>query len=442
MTRLRIVVAALCCSAIAFRAEAQTAPVSASAPDQFVDASGVDLSELVTLALARNGGLNAARQRLLEAQGLLRQAGFRPNPVFETEFTGGGLTGSPGEREMSLGYAHTFELGGKRSRRVDVASRDVDIARFDILDSERQLRAEVQEQYIGAMSAIRNFEAVARQGEVAQQGYTVTRQRVEAGESPRVEEMVLRADVGRLEAERLLLEGEVQQALLALRVVAGFEISAALRLRPDGDRLPITMTRDEAIALGLSSRPDLAALRADEQRAQAAVALVRAERTPDLSALFRFTDARSQFDQRGFDSFGALTQIRDHDRTLTGGISLSLPFMHRNQGSVQASMARHTAATMRREYQERFVRVEIAGAYTRYVAARRATEVFEQAVIGPSQESVTILRASYAAGEVQLFDVVAEQRRLIDTQKAYTEAIRQEALARVSLERAVGGPLK
>ena len=78
----------------------------------------------------------------------------------------------------------------------------------------------------------------------------------------------------------------------------------------------------------------------------------------------------------------------------------------------------------------------------RYIAARQAVEVFSKTVIQPAQESVTVLRASYAAGEVRLFDVLAEQRRLIDTQKAYTEAIRQEALARVALERAIGVPLQ
>ena len=52
-----------------------------------------------------------------------------------------------------------------------------------------------------------------------------------------------------------------------------------------------------------------------------------------------------------------------------------------------------------------------------------------------------MLRASYAAGEVRLFDVLMEQRRLIDTQRAYTDAIRQEALARVALERTTGAPL-
>jgi outer membrane protein, heavy metal efflux system len=283
---------------------------------------------------------------------------------------------------------------------------------------------------------------VAQQREVVDQGLRVTRQRVAEGESPRVEEMVLQADVGRLEAERLVLEGEVQQAMLLLRAVAGVEAAEQLRLQPDGDRVAVITSLDEAVALGLASRPDLAALRKEEERSAAEVRLAQAERRPDMAALIRYTDSRSQFDYFGFDGAGVLTPLRDRDRLLTGGLSISLPLFNRNQGHIQVATARQTAATIRREFLERTVRAEIAGAFARYVAARRAAEIFQKMVIGPSEQSVTVLRASYAAGEVHLFDVVAEQRRFIDTQKAFTEAIRQEALARVALERAVGSPLK
>lgn len=433
----------LSCTALGSIASAQTLrPSVPVARELYLDPNGVDLDHLVQVALTRNADLTATRQRTLEAQGLLRQAGFRPNPVLETEVTSGAPTGSEGEREFSVGYAHTFELGGKRSKRVEVARSGVDIARFEILDRERTIRSELQERYIAAMSAIRNFEAVAQQREVAEQGLQVTHQRVAAGESPRVEEMVLQADVGRLEAERLLLEGEVQQAMLDLRVVAGLDLAETLRLRPDGDRSAVTTTLEEALARGLAARPDLAALRTEEERSGAEVRLARAERTPDIAALFRYTDAQSRFDQLGFNASGALAPIQDRDRTLTGGLSITLPILSRNQGLIQAASARQAAATLRREYQERAIRAEITGAYARYLAARRATQVFQQLVMGPSEESVSVLRASYAAGEVQLFDVVAEQRRLLDTQKAYTEAMRQEALARVALERAVGSPLK
>jgi cobalt-zinc-cadmium efflux system outer membrane protein len=126
---------------------------------------------------------------------------------------------------------------------------------------------------------------------------------------------------------------------------------------------------------------------------------------------------------------------------LTGGLSITLPVLYRNQGQIEAAQARQHTATLRREYVERSIKAEITGAYGRYQAAREATQIFQDTVIRPSTDSVRVLRASYTAGEIRLFELIAEQRRLIDTQKAYTDALKQEALARVALERAIGVPL-
>ncbi|HEY6614326.1 MAG TPA: hypothetical protein VIZ32_07405, partial [Vicinamibacterales bacterium] len=58
--------------------DAAAAGSGATATSQFVDpASGLSVNQLVQLALSRNGDLMATRQRTVEAQGLLRQAGFR-----------------------------------------------------------------------------------------------------------------------------------------------------------------------------------------------------------------------------------------------------------------------------------------------------------------------------------------------------------------------------
>lgn len=422
---------------------AAPSPASPTATSQFLDASdGLSVAQLVKVALARNGDLLATRQRNLEAQGLLRQAGFRPNPVLETEFGSGKPTGSPGEREFSLGYSHVFELGGKRDRRVEVGQAGLDLARLEIADRERTLRAELQERYISAMASIRNLEAVLQQFEVTQQSFAVTQRRVSEGESPRVEQMVLQAEVGRLEAERIVLASDVQQELLALRVVVGMDFNERLVLQPDGDRPPTTLTLDAALEQGLASRPDLAAARQEETRAAAEVRLAHAERVPDLAGLIRYSDSQSTFSQFGFTGAGVLAQVQDRDRVLTGGLSVTLPMFARNQGQIEATRARETAASLRRQYLARSIEAEIRAAYGRYLAAQQAVEVFRKSVIQPSEESVTVLRASYAAGEVRLFDVLAEQRRLIDSQKANTEAIRQAALARVALERAIGVPLQ
>jgi cobalt-zinc-cadmium efflux system outer membrane protein len=414
-----------------------------AAVSQFVDATnGVTLDQLMQMALSRNGELLAIRQRTLEAQGLLRQAGLRPNPVLETEYTTGSATGSSGEREFTLGYAHTFELGGKRGRRVDLGQAGVDLTRLEVSDRERTVRAELQERYIAAMAAVRNLAAVVQNLGVTEQTYRATQRRVSEGESPRVDEMVLQAEVGRLTAERLLLAGDAQQAMLDLRVVAGVETSEPLRLRPDRDRAPVTLTLEAALNRGLASRADLAAARQEETRAGAEAGLANAERVPDVAAVVRYSDVRGQFPQFGLSASGALTALQDRDRLLTGGLSITLPLFSRNQGNIDAARARQSAATLRREYLNDVIRAEITGAYGRYIAARQAVETFEASVIRPAEESVRVLRASYAAGEVRLFDVLTEQRRLIDTQKAYTDALSLEALARVSLERAIGGPLQ
>jgi cobalt-zinc-cadmium efflux system outer membrane protein len=419
---------------------AGTRPAAAS---QFIDpAGGLSVNQLVQLALERNADLLATRQRTVEAQGLLRQAGFRPNPVVESEFGSGSPTGSPGEREFSLGYGHVFELGRKRDRRLDVGRSGLDLARLEIVDRERTLRAELQERYIAAMAAIRNLETIAQQFDLTQQSLAVTQRRVSEGESPRVEQMVLQAEVGRLEADRLLLASEVQQEMLALRVVAGMDVLEPLVLQPEGDRPPTGITLEAALERALASRPDLAAARQEETRSAAETRLARAERVPDLAVRLRYTDSQTRFDLFGLTASGALAPLRDHDRVLTGGFSITLPLLSRNQGQIEAARARETAAALRRQHVTRSIEAEIRGAYGRYIAARQAVEVFSKTVIQPAQESVTVLRASYAAGEVRLFDVLAEQRRLIDTQKAYTEAIRQEALARVALERAIGVPLQ
>ena len=410
---------------------------------QFIDpAGGLSVNQLVQLALERNADLLATRQRTVEAQGLLRQAGFRPNPVVESEFGSGSPTGSPGEREFSLGYGHVCELGRKRDRRLDVGRSGLDLARLEIVDRERTLRAELQERYIAAMAAIRNLETIAQQFDLTQQSLAVTQRRVSEGESPRVEQMVLQAEVGRLEADRLLLASEVQQEMLALRVVAGMDVLEPLVLQPEGDRPPTGITLEAALERALASRPDLAAARQEETRSAAETRLARAERVPDLAVRLRYTDSQTRFDLFGLTASGALAPLRDHDRVLTGGFSITLPLLSRNQGQIEAARARETAAALRRQHVTRSIEAEIRGAYGRYIAARQAVEVFSKTVIQPAQESVTVLRASYAAGEVRLFDVLAEQRRLIDTQKAYTEAIRQEALARVALERAIGVPLQ
>jgi cobalt-zinc-cadmium efflux system outer membrane protein len=139
---------------------------------------------------------------------------------------------------------------------------------------------------------------------------------------------------------------------------------------------------------------------------------------------------------------GATTPLRDADNILTGGISITLPFRNRNQGLIQAAIARTDAARLRRQFVEQVITQEVRSAYSRYEATRQALTVFDQSILNRSADNVRIIQAAFNAGELRLFDVINEQRRLTDTQRAYTDVLRQYYIAVVELERAVGAPLQ
>jgi cobalt-zinc-cadmium efflux system outer membrane protein len=395
------------------------------------------------MALTRNAELLAARQRTTEAQGLLLQAGFRPNPGFEVSVTNGSILGSRGERELTLGYAHTFELGGKRERRVEVAQLGTELAQLEIADRERQLKADIKARYGEALAATRNLETAERLLELNQQGYRLTQVRVREGEAAPVEQGLLQVEVGRLDSDRLLLENQVARAILELKTLAGMNPDELLRLSGDLSKVPVpALLAQEMVERALTGRPDLKAARLEEKLAEAEVRLARAEAVPNVIGFGRYTRSSARFDQFGLNGAGVPVPIRDTDNLLTAGVSITLPMRNRNQGNIQAAMARQQAAQLRRQFIEQVVRREVHAAYSRYETARRALGIFDQRVIGQAQDNLRIIRAAYSLGELRLFDVINEQRRLIDTQKAYTEVLKEYYLALVELERAIGGPIQ
>ena len=129
--------------------------------------------------------------------------------------------------------------------------------------------------------------------------------------------------------------------------------------------------------------------------------------------------------------------VLDRDHTITVGVSMPLPFANRNQGNIEAAQAQRQAAGLRRQFLEDSVRSEVRAAYAQYVAASQALEAFDQDVVKQAQEGVTIIRASYDLGEIQLLDLLQEQRRFLETQKAYTEILKEHYVARAALEAAI-----
>ncbi len=175
-------------------------------------ARDLTLDEALRRARDANVRLAAAGHESLAREAAVRQANARPNPTLELDvenWAGSGDYGGFGLAETSLRLAQTFELGGKRAARVQVAERDRDVAAI----AQRARRAEVD-------AAVRKSfaEALALQAErdltldlerFAERSRDAVRARVDVGGASPVEARRASVEAGSLRLDRARIEREL-----------------------------------------------------------------------------------------------------------------------------------------------------------------------------------------------------------------------------------------
>jgi len=385
----------------------------------------VSMEQAVGLALANNQELRALRQRIPEARGGVRQAGLRPNPSVDFSVGNGAVVRNPGYWDGAVGYTHTIEMGGKRARLLQVAEADVETARLMVRERERQLRARVQTAYVDALAAERNTATAEELLGLLDQSLRVVTARVEQGEAPALEVSLLKVEIGRARADRVLFAQQRDRALAELRLVTGMGAETLT----DG-----LETADEATGGDAAQRADVELLRQMEKGSEAAVRLERSSAVPDVRAMGKFS--------YGYDYIQSVLGVPVVDRCpiLTVGVSVDLPWKNRNQGNIEAAVARREGVKHQREYQETAAAAEARMARERWRAAGEAVATFEKEVLEQARSNLRVVRGIHEQGELRMLDVINEQRKLTDAQRTYTELLKEKRLALVELEKATGRP--
>ena len=397
---------------------------------------GVSADDLVKRALASNADLAAARLEIDRARARLRQAGLRPNPTLDFEQQRGVLT-SPGERVTTVGVSIPLELGGKRGRRLDLAQAELEVAEAEVAECERLLAAEVRSTYVEALVAQRELDITEGLTRLDAQPVKVVEARVTEGDAAPLEVNLLRVELDRLRSRRALIKGRLQAALLRLKTLAGIPLTESLKAREELAQ-PIILrespaTPEVAIEIALRTRPDLRMARLLEEAAQAGFKLAKTQAVPDIVVSARYGTSQNSIDDT---PIGFLT---DRDKLFSVGISIPLPLFNRNQGAKAEAATTIAQARSRREFIEAVVRAEVASALARYQAAQTSLATFEQGVIARSNDNIRAIRAAYDVGAFRVTDLIAEQRRLLDSQREYTEALADRYRALADLQSAMGG---
>lgn len=400
------------------------------------------LEELVQSALDRNAQYLAAKERIAETQALVHQAGVRPTPTLEVEGSTGKPLGTEGDEEYSAGYFQPIETSGKRTKRIRVAEKDVELARVELLDVRRELVFEVKMRFAEAVAAQQKLAAVNRQMDIDRENYRLAVARVKEGDAAPLEQQLLLAEQGRFQAEQAIFVGRSQSTALELSESVGFAVSDALQPADDLELPKDALTLLELQKSALQNRPDLLVFRILEEQAAVQRDLARAEGHPDLTASARYQRKNSLFPELGLTPSRTLVPIMDHENILAFGVSIPLFTTKRNQGEMRAALSRQAAAQLHRKYLETSIPLEVESAYRRWQAAKRSVAIFTDGVLTQSERNLAVIREAYRVGQLRVMDVLSEQRRLIDSRLAYIDAQSEETQAFAALEKAVGGTIQ
>ncbi|MGH9345799.1 MAG: TolC family protein [Vicinamibacterales bacterium] len=433
---LSVVIATLLTSvSMSGQVPAAATPVAA----RFVDpANGLSLDQAIARALDQEPSLRAARSHVDVAQGLRLQASLRPNPSvsFERREEPAGA-----DNQTTVGVEWPLDVF-RRGGRIAVADREVATAQHAVADRERLLAAEVRMRYGGVLATIRDLALLDELVAVTQRQHELLRSRVEEGASPPLERDLLDVERQRLESDRLLQAGRTEAALFELKRILGMSANATLAIR---DTLDGLVQRESLVAPQVPDTSTLVDQRADvrEAAARVDVAVAKIERAQgegrfDISVFANYMRMDAGFPQRGFSPDGTVAPIRGLFHYVSVGAMVTIPLLNRNQGEVAAARAERTGAAAAYDAARLGAEAELAAARARDDRARQAVKLYTAGAQTLARQNVTVVRQSYELGRVTVFDVLAEQRRYLDVERAFTDALRAAYEARTALNRALG----
>jgi len=328
----------------------------------------------------------------------------------------------------SWGYGATldflFDVGGAPRARVREAEQFSAVAKADLTMSRTSARARALGGYVSAQIAeLRVIEADAALV-VARRVLDATERRVNAGAGSELDAASAQMQVAELEAARMAFERDRATGLMDLRDALDLESDVPLTLTSPVTDLPQVGELSALLQRALTTHPELKAI-------QARVAL--------------WTATEERLGAEVFPKLGFYAGIDSAPLSPTYGVlglSVELPFAQRNQGPRAQSQRARESAEADLVLEARLLQRAVVAALHSYESSRRELERLSEKAVPAAERTLSFAEAGFQAGRFDVFRLLAAARDSLRVRASRIDAIEAAWVARIELERAVGGDLK
>lgn len=382
----------------------------------------VSLTSISDRIRAQNPDLAAARLRIQEALGRMRQAGRLANPEISTEFDHNTRFR---EGKFEVGVTQRFPITDRLRLEKEISLTELKASEAEVREIERQLIGQAREIVVKIIATRQHRELLREQSGVFQEFADFLAAAVEKGEGS-----ALDAGQAKLEARSLMLE--IRQ-LDAAEVALVGELKPLLGMRP-GEPIHVGGTLPEPTlphtAVNPSRRPDFQAAQLGAIAAGQGVTLEQARRYEDVEAGFFAAAERKEDAPHGYNNEG-IVGVR---------LKIALPFWSKNEGAIQEAEAKKIRKQKEAIALSRGIRLEAEAAIAEMAEWAQLIAEINATLLPLADAQTQLAEATYRDGQGEIQIVLRSREKRLHLAASRLDALREFHLARVRHQTALANP--
>ncbi|UTX50797.1 TolC family protein [Chryseobacterium sp. MA9] len=388
----------------------------------------LQFEEYLSLVGNKNLGYASQKYNVSIAEASIQTANMFPDPQLEMETTNNGV-------RKDMGYVYgasiswTLELGGKRKARVNLARNQSELNKIQLQDFFRNLRADASLGYIDALKSKALLEVQQDSYKNMQQLAKSDSIRYKLGTISLVTSKQSKLEAASLLNEVYQAESAEEQSLTSLSVFLGDSKITGRDVAGDFNAFNRDFSIDDLILQALNERADLLAAKQNTEVAKSQINLEKANRMIDLgisAGAERHTEATNEIAPS--PTVNAVKM----------GISIPLKFSNRRNAGLKIAEMVHSQAKVEYKQIEQGIKAEVMQAYQQYTATQKQLRQFHNGMLSEAQSILEGITYSYKRGESSILEVLNAQRTYNNVRKDYYQALADNAVALIELERKAG----
>lgn len=385
--------------------------------------AALTLDRAISLSLSKNLELGIAHFEVLALKGAAIQSGMISNPGFGLEiehFGGSGSLQGVDASESTARIGQLIEIGNKRFKRTRVALLETDAAKAAYESKRRDVIAQVEKDFVDVLSSQERVILAKEMLSFTHEILDAASQRVKAGKVSPLEEV--KAKVTYSKALIDLRRAEAELYTLRKRLASNWGV-----LSPDFKKVKGNLESVKNIPtlkklkLLIRENPELMRESIEIERRKAVLNLELSKRWPDLTLE------------------GGVRHYEEMDEyAFLAGVSFPLPFLNRNQGSIDEAQQKLFKARKERHAVKLQILVALAKAYSELRTALSEIKILRLDILPEAHQAFEAAREGYKQGKLSYLDVLDAQKTLFETKGQYLEVMASYHKTIADLERLVG----